>query len=258
MADHKKGHDKDHKHDHDANRDPITGEPGYNDVQPLKRPRSSMVPTMIFDAQGRPILAYGSPGGATIINSVVNVTVNVIDADDVRKARGVARELTGVRRAVIFGDRLHVTVEYVDPADSPHLTVDLVGRDRRVWCRIDGWEDHRFQTDELTWPIATEPETNAVAEPQPDPEEGGGLEERLEAQEGGIAQPEGRFRVTCAIVSVPPPGVPAVRVLRGPTVRPVAVRGLLGPRLQISPVGVHHVLVPRGTMEERIERQGAP
>ncbi|MGV9560687.1 hypothetical protein, partial [Streptomyces sp. NPDC003522] len=30
------------------------------------------------------------------------------------------------------GDRLHVTVEYVDPADSPHLTVDLVGRDRAM------------------------------------------------------------------------------------------------------------------------------
>ncbi|MFC9291843.1 hypothetical protein, partial [Streptomyces sp. NPDC057052] len=30
------------------------------------------------------------------------------------------------------GDRLHVTVEHVDPADSPHLTVDLVGRDRAM------------------------------------------------------------------------------------------------------------------------------
>jgi gamma-glutamyltranspeptidase/glutathione hydrolase len=58
---------------------PFTGTDGYNDVQPLKRPRSSMVPTMIFDPEGRPILAYGSPGGATIINSVVNVTVNLID-----------------------------------------------------------------------------------------------------------------------------------------------------------------------------------
>ncbi|WP_051715143.1 hypothetical protein [Streptomyces sp. NRRL S-475] len=30
------------------------------------------------------------------------------------------------------GDRLHVTVERVDPADAPHLTVDLVGRDRAM------------------------------------------------------------------------------------------------------------------------------
>ncbi|MCB1996798.1 MAG: gamma-glutamyltransferase [Burkholderiaceae bacterium] len=58
---------------------PFTGTDGYNDVQPQKRPRSSMTPTMIFDPEGRPILAYGSPGGATIINSVVNVTINLVD-----------------------------------------------------------------------------------------------------------------------------------------------------------------------------------
>ncbi len=34
---------------------------------------------MIFDRDGKPILAYGSPGGSTIINSVVNVTLNLID-----------------------------------------------------------------------------------------------------------------------------------------------------------------------------------
>jgi gamma-glutamyltranspeptidase/glutathione hydrolase len=58
---------------------PITGSAGYNDVQPGKRPRSSMVPTMIFTPRGEPFVAYGSPGGATIINSVLNVTLNLID-----------------------------------------------------------------------------------------------------------------------------------------------------------------------------------
>lgn len=56
-----------------------TGGPGYNDVQPNKRPRSSMAPTMLFASDGKPFLAYGSPGGATIINSVVNITINLID-----------------------------------------------------------------------------------------------------------------------------------------------------------------------------------
>ncbi len=58
---------------------PYTGSAGYNDVQPGKRPRSSMVPTMIFTPRGDPLIAYGSPGGATIINSVLNVTLNLID-----------------------------------------------------------------------------------------------------------------------------------------------------------------------------------
>jgi gamma-glutamyltranspeptidase / glutathione hydrolase len=57
----------------------FTGTPGYNDVQPGKRPRSSMNPTMIFTPDGKPLVAFGSPGGATIINSVLNVTLNLID-----------------------------------------------------------------------------------------------------------------------------------------------------------------------------------
>ncbi len=57
----------------------FTGEPATNDVAPGKRPRSSMVPTMIFDTKGRPVVAYGSPGGSTIINSVFNVTLNLLD-----------------------------------------------------------------------------------------------------------------------------------------------------------------------------------
>jgi len=58
---------------------PFTGSPGFNDVQPNKRPRSSMTPAMIFAPDGTPLIAYGSPGGATIINSVLNVTLNLID-----------------------------------------------------------------------------------------------------------------------------------------------------------------------------------
>jgi gamma-glutamyltranspeptidase/glutathione hydrolase len=58
---------------------PYLGGVGANDVQPGKRPRSSMSPTMLFTPAGKPVVAYGSPGGATIINSVVNVTVNLVD-----------------------------------------------------------------------------------------------------------------------------------------------------------------------------------
>jgi gamma-glutamyltranspeptidase/glutathione hydrolase len=38
-----------------------------------------MAPTMLFTPQGQPVLAYGAQGGATIINSVVNLTVNLVD-----------------------------------------------------------------------------------------------------------------------------------------------------------------------------------
>ena len=61
-----------------ANSDPDNFNPGANDVAANKRPRSSMSPTIVFK-NGKLVAAYGSPGGSTIINSVVNVTMNLID-----------------------------------------------------------------------------------------------------------------------------------------------------------------------------------
>jgi gamma-glutamyltranspeptidase / glutathione hydrolase len=62
----------------DPTLDAAAGNPGANDVAPGKRPRSSMAPAIVF--RGRePVAAYGSPGGSTIINSVFNVTLNLVD-----------------------------------------------------------------------------------------------------------------------------------------------------------------------------------
>jgi gamma-glutamyltranspeptidase / glutathione hydrolase len=43
-----------------------------------KRPRSSISPTIVTD-DGEPILALGSPGGSTIITTVVQVLLNDLD-----------------------------------------------------------------------------------------------------------------------------------------------------------------------------------
>ena len=43
-----------------------------------KRPRSSMSPTIVLH-NGKPFLAIGSPGGATIITTVLQILVNRID-----------------------------------------------------------------------------------------------------------------------------------------------------------------------------------
>lgn len=43
------------------------GKPIANRVQPLKRPRSSMSPTIVFDPEGAPKIVLGSPGGSRII-----------------------------------------------------------------------------------------------------------------------------------------------------------------------------------------------
>jgi gamma-glutamyltranspeptidase / glutathione hydrolase len=52
--------------------------PDPNLPAPGKRPRSSMSPTVVL-AHGRPLLAIGSPGGATIITTVLQMLVNRLD-----------------------------------------------------------------------------------------------------------------------------------------------------------------------------------
>jgi gamma-glutamyltranspeptidase / glutathione hydrolase len=52
-----------------------------NRAQAGKRPRSSMSPTLVFDAQGRMVLALGSAGGSRIIAHVLKTLVGVLDWD---------------------------------------------------------------------------------------------------------------------------------------------------------------------------------
>ena len=52
--------------------------PDPNLPGPNKRPRSSMAPTIVLK-DGKPFLALGSPGGATIITTVLQVLVNRLD-----------------------------------------------------------------------------------------------------------------------------------------------------------------------------------
>lgn len=69
--------------------DDFTSEPGKpnaygliqsekNAIAPGKRPLSSMTPTIVLKG-GKPMLVLGSPGGPTIINTVYQSIVNVID-----------------------------------------------------------------------------------------------------------------------------------------------------------------------------------
>jgi gamma-glutamyltranspeptidase/glutathione hydrolase len=55
------------------------GAPVANRVQPGKRPLSSMSPTIVYDAGGRPVLALGSAGGKRIIMHVAKTLIGYID-----------------------------------------------------------------------------------------------------------------------------------------------------------------------------------
>lgn len=66
------------------------GAPVANRVEPGKRPRSSMSPTIVYDSSGTPVFAVGAAGGQTIIMQVVKAIIAHFDWDlDAREAIGM-------------------------------------------------------------------------------------------------------------------------------------------------------------------------
>lgn len=65
----------------DFNAEPLNedGTPAANRVQGAKRPRSSMVPTLVFNEDGSLAMALGSPGGSLIIQYVVKTLLGITD-----------------------------------------------------------------------------------------------------------------------------------------------------------------------------------
>jgi gamma-glutamyltranspeptidase / glutathione hydrolase len=58
-----------------------------NRLEPGKRPRSSMSPTLVFDKSGKLVMVVGSPGGARIIPFVIKTLIGVLDWNmDVQKS----------------------------------------------------------------------------------------------------------------------------------------------------------------------------
>lgn len=65
-----------------ANRFPVP-----NRVEPGKRPRSAMSPTMVFDKNGNLELVLGSPGGSRIVSYVAQTLIGVLDFNlDIQQA----------------------------------------------------------------------------------------------------------------------------------------------------------------------------
>ncbi len=61
--------------------------PVANRVEPSKRPRSSMSPTLVFDGSGKVVMAIGSPGGSRIIGYVAKTIIAALDWNlDIQRA----------------------------------------------------------------------------------------------------------------------------------------------------------------------------
>jgi phosphopantetheinyl transferase len=48
-----------------------------------------------------------------------------------------------------------------------YADLELADANGRVWARLSGFENRRFATDDVTWPVLCYPEINTIAEPEP-------------------------------------------------------------------------------------------
>lgn len=106
-----------------------------NRIQPGKRPRSSMAPTIVLQ-DGKPLLALGSPGGSTIITTVLQVLVNRLDrgmsiAEAVAAPRVSPRNTPVVLAEQAFLDRYRIALEALGhdlaPAGDPGTSAAEIG-----------------------------------------------------------------------------------------------------------------------------------
>ncbi|MBE0614034.1 MAG: gamma-glutamyltransferase [Burkholderiales bacterium] len=95
-----------------------------NRIEPGKRPRSSMAPTMVFDRNGALMLVLGSAGGSAIINHVVKTLIAVLDRElDIQQAIDLPN----------FGSRNGPTeLERSTVAESWAAPLEALGHDVRV------------------------------------------------------------------------------------------------------------------------------
>ncbi|MFC4126946.1 gamma-glutamyltransferase [Nocardia rhizosphaerae] len=106
------------------------GIPVANRLQPGKRPRSSMAPTLVFDRddagnRGELALVTGSPGGAVIIQFVVKTLVNILDwgLDPQQAVSGVSFGAGNTPVTGVGGE--HPAIDAADNGDDDPLVQRL-------------------------------------------------------------------------------------------------------------------------------------
>ena len=100
-----------------------------NTIEPGKRMLSSMTPTIVLDPQGQLSIVLGSPGGATIISSVLEVISNVVD-QNMTLAQAVAAPR-------IHHNGLPDEVGWEPAGLSPAVRRELEGMGYTLWRQPD-------------------------------------------------------------------------------------------------------------------------
>ena len=118
------------------------GTPAPNRVEPGKRPRSSMAPTIVYDRRGRAVAAFGAAGGATIIAQVAKAIIAYADWGLPVEAAIAQPVLVADRRGLRYeaGSRLEGMAAGLKALGHSNVTASTlplkangVARDGKIW-----------------------------------------------------------------------------------------------------------------------------
>jgi gamma-glutamyltranspeptidase/glutathione hydrolase len=117
-----------------------------NRIEPGKRPRSSISPTLVM-RDGAPVLALGSPGGSTIITTVLQMLTNRIDrgmsmADALAAPRAAQRNTPTVTAEPAFieayGPQLEAYGHVLEPSGDAFSSAAEIGAATAIEIGPDG------------------------------------------------------------------------------------------------------------------------
>jgi gamma-glutamyltranspeptidase/glutathione hydrolase len=117
-----------------------------NRIEPGKRPRSSMSPTIILE-DGKPFLALGSPGGSTIITTVLQTILNRVDlgmsiseaiAAPRASQRNTAKVAAEPEFITAYGSQLAPYGHELTPAGDAFTSAAEIGAATAIEFKADG------------------------------------------------------------------------------------------------------------------------
>ena len=124
-----------------------------NRVEGGKRPRSSMAPTIVYDAQGKVRLALGAAGGSTIIAQIAKALIGVLDwnlsAED------------AIRLGLVYAPGPVATLEKGTPAEALQPALAKLGE--RTQIAPLGLKANAIEWKGNRWVGAADPRSEGAA-----------------------------------------------------------------------------------------------
>ena len=125
-----------------------------NDPAPGRRPRSSMTPTLLL-RDGWPVAGFGSPGGASIISTVLQIVLRVADFG------------ASIEQAVV-APRFALTSARDEASFEAGWSPDLIAGLRALGHHVRNVDYPVGSVQAIAWPVRTDAPPAGAADPRRD------------------------------------------------------------------------------------------